>query len=274
MLKCKQLIIFFFLFPVHLSHGLTLVREVVGPIKSFECNASTKTLRKGNKLIDTGSCRIQSKENGKAVISIHGKNIQLSFPANYNLRQLIEAKNKQEQSSQLIAEAAKSSSTIIILTSSGGTRSSGGNQLSAIPVDVEKYDRLLENNKYNLLIKEFSSPKLGEEFFFRGSAHFFLGNRDQAIPDLEQAAFLAGCAKKRNRAQILLNSIKLQAGHYQEVLIDIRNFKRLHTRSETAAEIYFQECVAALALNNKKRKKESIRDLKQLYPNHPLVSML
>lgn len=274
MLKCKQLITLLLYLPAFGIYGATIVTEVTGSIQSIECNASASSLKQGSKLIDTGSCRIQSKEKGKVVLSIDEKNIQLRFPANYNLRQVIAANNKQEKSVQLIAQAAKSSSTIIILTSSGGTRSSGGDQLVAAPFDVEKYDKLLKNEKYQQLIQEFSSPKLGEEYFYRGSAYFFSGDLAKAVPDLEQAAFLAGCVKKRNRAQILLNIIKLQSGRYQDVLVDIRNFKRLHTRKETAAEIYFQECVAALALNDKKREKDSIRDLKRQYPNHPLLSML
>ena len=274
MLKCKQLIALFLHLPVFGIYGSTIVSEVTGPIQSIECNASASSLKQGSKLIDTGSCRIQSKEKGKVVLSIEEKSIQLTFPANYKLRQVIEANKKQQQSAQLIAQAAKSSSTIIILTSSGGTRSSGGDQVAAADFDVEKYDKLLENEKYQQLIQEFSSPKLGEEYFYRGSAYFFSGNLAKAVPDLEQAVFLAGCVKKRNRAQILLNIIKLQNGRYQDVLVDIRNFKRLHTRKETAAEIYFQECVAALALNDKKRKNDSIKDLKRQYPNHPLLSML
>ena len=95
MLKCKPLNAFFFLLPVFGIHAATIVTEVTGSVQSFECNASTTKLKQGNKLSDTGSCRIQSKAKGKVVLSIAEKDIELTFPANYNLRQIIKANNKQ-----------------------------------------------------------------------------------------------------------------------------------------------------------------------------------
>ena len=101
-----------------------------------------------------------------------------------------------------------------------------------------------------------------------------MGDSSNAIADLERAVFLSGSLQQRNRAQVILNMINLEAGRFQQVLNDISAFKKLHRRKETAAEIYFQECLAALALNKKHRETGGFKELEKLYPNHPLLSML